>query len=710
MKNRVVFIAMFLGFGGGVLGQNPLVKQWDKRFGGTNTDWLYAFEQTADGGYILGGPSFSDSSGDKSQNNQDTLCNPNCESDFWIVKIDSMGLKQWDKRFGGIEEDRLNSFKQTIDGGYILGGSSRSGVSGDKTQPNWDISQVSFDYWVVKIDSVGNKQWDRRYGGFGYDHLNSLAQTNDGGYLLGGNSTSDISGDKTQNSQDTTSYLAGDYWIVKIDSSGNKQWDKRFGGKAAEHLASMEKTIDGGYILGGYSFSGAGGDKTQPSWGSFDYWVVKIDSIGVKQWDRRFGGTSADYLNTIHQTIDGGYILGGISWSGVNGDKTQPVWGGYDFWIVKINSFGNKIWDKDFGGTNWENERGNVMQTKDQGYLIAGTSNSGISGDKSENNLGIEQPWIVKADSLGNKQWDKTIFTTGEDDGAYALQTNYGSYVIASFTDAGIGGYKTEPNWDPTNQALDFWIIKFNDTTSFIPSTNLSSSDTSFCEKHCIDFYDLSTNNPTSWQWFFPGADSLTSTLQNPTNICYNSYGSYDVTLIACNAAGCDTLHLTNFITCYQNPTDSIYQSNDTLFSLPAYSYQWYEVTNGIIAGATNQYFVPQQAGSYYCVITDSIGCAGSSGTIVITGVNEWTIDNGQLTIIPNPFSGNITITFQKQNINKISFTIKNALGQIVFNASENNPMPNYTKTVDLSLLTKGIYFLDVIIDGAHNVRKIVKE
>ncbi|MEO8147608.1 MAG: T9SS type A sorting domain-containing protein [Bacteroidia bacterium] len=242
------------------------------------------------------------------------------------------------------------------------------------------------------------------------------------------------------------------------------------------------------------------------------------------------------------------------------------------------------------------------------------------------------------------------------------------------------------------------------------PLISVASSDTNFCEKHCIDFYDLSTNNPTSWQWFFPGADSLTSSLQNPTNICYNSYGSYDVTLIACNAFGCDTLHLTNFINCFQNPTDSIYQSNDTLFSLPAYSYQWYEVTNGIIAGATNQYFIPQQAGSYYCIATDSLGCAGSSGTIVITATNQISNFNFPISIVPNPFNSTISITFQKQNIKKASLTIKNVLGKTVFYKNADHINSNSKTSIDLSDLSNGIYFLEIVIDGVSVVKKIVKQ
>ncbi|MFI5206101.1 MAG: T9SS C-terminal target domain-containing protein, partial [Candidatus Paceibacterales bacterium] len=230
-------------------------------------------------------------------------------------------VKQWDRRFGGTGDDQFTCFQQTKDGGYILGGSTYSGIGGDKTQ----ATQGLHDYWIVKIDSLGNKQWDKDFGGANDENLSSLQQTKDGGYILGGWSSSGISGDKTQASWGNT-----DFWMVKIDSSGNKQWDKDFGGTDADGIRSLQQTGDGGYILGGFSWSGIGGDKSQASWGTVDYWILKTDALGNKQWDKDFGGAGEDALFSLQQTMDGGYILGGVSESGVGGDKTQPAQGVYD--------------------------------------------------------------------------------------------------------------------------------------------------------------------------------------------------------------------------------------------------------------------------------------------------------------------------------------------------------------------------------------------
>src|SRR5204863_448998 len=163
-------------------------------------------------------------------------------------------------------------------------------------------------------------------GGSSDEYLRALQQTADGGYILGGYSSSGISGDKTQASQGGL-----DYWIVKTDANGVKQWDARFGGSSDDFLYSLQQTADGEYILGGDSYSGISGDKTQTSQGDNDYWIVRTDANGIKQWDARFGGSDFDFLYSLQQTADGGYILGGLSNSGISGNKTQASQGGYDY-------------------------------------------------------------------------------------------------------------------------------------------------------------------------------------------------------------------------------------------------------------------------------------------------------------------------------------------------------------------------------------------
>jgi len=211
---------------------------------------------------------------------------------------------EWQNTIGGSSADQLNSINQTSDGGYILGGRSASGISGDKTE----ASQGHYDYWVVKINSLGVIEWQNTIGGSGNDELQSISQTSDGGYILGGWSNSGISGDKTEASQG--SY---DYWVVKLNSLGVIEWQNTIGGSSYDGLYSINQTSDGGYILGGFSESGISGDKTEASQGSWDYWVVKLNSLGVIEWQNTIGGSSYENLRSINQTSDGGYILGGHS-------------------------------------------------------------------------------------------------------------------------------------------------------------------------------------------------------------------------------------------------------------------------------------------------------------------------------------------------------------------------------------------------------------
>ena len=664
-----IFFSLFTG------AQNPLVKVWDYRFGGTAWDYLRSFQLTSDGGFILGGVSYSNIGGDKTQNNYG-------DEDYWIVKTDSNGNKLWDKDFGGTDQEQFYSIQQTLDGGYILGGYSVSNIGGSKTE---NICG-GCDYWIIKTDSLGNKQWDKDFGGSNYDILFSIQQTSDAGFILGGASNSDSSGNKTQNT-----WGLRDYWIVKTDSLGDKQWDKDFGGSNYDFLHSVRQTKDGGYILAGSSWSNISGDKTQNSWGSYDYWIVKIDSIGNKQWDKDYGGIDSEDLICIEQTPDGGFILGGSSSSNISGDKTQNTWGDYDYWIVKIDSLGSKLWDRDFGGLGRE-EFSSLTLTNDGGYLIAGDSYSPISGDKTENNLGQEQTWVVKIDSIGNKLWEKTIFTSGHDETGLAVQTRNGCFTIANCSYGINAGYKSQVPWNNTG---DYWVIKFCDTTQ-IPLISFSSFS-NLCPGTCTDFVNLSFN-ANSYQWSFSGATPDTSTAINPQNICYANPGSYDVQLIATNANGSDTLLLTNYITVYPfPPPQSITQSGDTLFAIAgAGTYQWY-FNGGIINGATDYFYIAQASGDYNVVATDGNGCEVEAAVFnVVAGLTPALSFGEGVHLYPNPVGDEVII--QKLEVKRetaLEISIYNMIGERVLNVK---PQINEDEQqiIDVGTLHSGMYWIEI--------------
>lgn len=427
--------------------------EWQNTIGGSVNDQPSSIKQTTDGGYIIGGSSMSGISGDKTEN---TIGNTGY-GDIWIIKTDMNGNIQWQNTIGGDSADGLSLIEQTTDGGYLIGGFSSSNISGDKTQNSYG----GYDYWIIKTDSSSNIQWQKTYGGASDDFLGSIKQTTDGGYILGGSSISNISGNKTEN---CIGYR--DYWIVKIDSNRNVQWDNTIGGIGVETFCSVFQTIDGGYFVSGYSSSNISGDKTENTvgfGGDIDIWILKTDSIGNIQWQNTIGGTIGDWLTSAKQTSDGNYILGGNSYSNISGDKTENSMGVADFWVLKIDSVGNIIWQNTIGG-NSADFMFSIIQTSDNGYLLGGSSCSTISGDKTENWFGgtlYGDYWVVKIDSMGNIQWQNTLGGNNEDALRNLCQTVDGGYALAGWSDSNISGDKSE-NCIGNN---DFWIIKlFPDT------------------------------------------------------------------------------------------------------------------------------------------------------------------------------------------------------------------------------------------------------
>jgi len=373
--------------------------------------------------------------------------------DYWIVKLDSANKIEFDKTIGGSKDDILTSLQKTSDVGYILGGYSNSNISGEKTQN----MKGGLDYWIVKLDATGNIQFDKTIGGNGNDDLTAMQQTSDGGYILGGYSFSSKSGNKSENGRGFA-----DYWVVKLDRNGNFQWDKTVGGNNEDFFTSLQQTTDGGYILGGESFSDISGEKSENNHGSdqfSDFWIVKLDSIGNIQFDKTIGGNSTDNLDALQQTSDGGYILGGHSFSDISGDKTENSRGSFgeaDYWIVKLNSRGNIIFDKTYGGSDLDILT-SIQQTNDGGYILGGRSFSNISFEKSENTRGINDDdyWIVKVDFKGNKQFDKTIGGTDFDECYSIKETGKNRYLAGGWSLSNATGDKTSKS----RGERDYWLV-----------------------------------------------------------------------------------------------------------------------------------------------------------------------------------------------------------------------------------------------------------
>lgn len=240
--------------------------------------------------------------------------------------------------------------------GYIVVGFSLSGISGDKSEANKGPSYTS-DYWVMKLDNSGNLLWQNTIGGDNYDYIYTVETTWDGGYIIGGYSQSGISGDKTE-----ALIGSADYWVIKLNHLGNIQWQNTIGGMGSDIVRKIILDTDGGYVVGGYSSSDIDGDKTEIAYGmSTDYWVVKLNTSGNIVWQNNIGGNDTEILYDMVKLSDGGFGLFGLSYSGVSGDKTEANKGGSDYWYVELSSTGDLVEQNTIGSTS-EDQSASITQ------------------------------------------------------------------------------------------------------------------------------------------------------------------------------------------------------------------------------------------------------------------------------------------------------------------------------------------------------------
>ncbi|RTY86619.1 T9SS type B sorting domain-containing protein [Flavobacterium sp. GT3R68] len=575
---------------------NAQTIQWQNTIGGSNVEWTDFIENTRDGNHIIGGYSYSNISGDKTANSKG-------QGDFWLIKIDdTSGNLLWQKTIGGNNFDHLVSGSETQNGDYILGGYSSSAISGDKTESCRGMD----DFWVVKLDANRNIIWDKTYGGSGVDRLEKVIETNDGGYLLGGFSDSNISGEKSENSKGDL-----DMWIIKVDQSGNIMWQKTLGGSGLDWLDSMIKTPDGGYILEGSSLSNISGNKTENSRGLGDYWIVKIDSSGNIVWQRTIGGDNGDYCNSIVATSDGNYMVSGFSASNISGEKNENRFGNSDdAWLIKIDGNGQILWQKTIGGNGSEHNP-KIINTIDNGYVLIMISGSGISGYKTEALRGGSDYWIVKLDSSGTVQWDKDLGGSLYDDAKSIVQTNDGGYIGIGRSISNVSGDKTENS----NGADDFWVVKLQVCAQ--NNTSISANGP-ICNGNNLE---LSATGGTTYSW--TGPNNFVSTQQNPIIVNANASHSGLYSCLITGTGGCDgtttvTVTFGQPIPTLTSPQTFCIQQNATLNDviISGQNIKWYDaLTAGNLLLTTP---VLQNNATYYASQT----IAGCESTRIPVAIN----------------------------------------------------------------------------------------
>lgn len=349
-----------------------------RNYGSYGDDFGRSVQQTSDGGFIIAGYTDEFNSGNR---------------DVWLIKTDSSGELSWDSKYGGTDWDIGSSVQQTTDGGFIIAGYTESYGAG------------SADLWLIKTDSLGNVVWDKTYGGALWDSGNFVQQTNDGGYIVTGITYTNSSGES-------------DVWLVKVDSNGNLDWEKRFGGTQHDKGYCVRQTFFPGYIITGYTRSF--------SLGETDAWLIKTDGSGNHQWNRTYGGFDFDNAYSVSQTSDNGFIITGDTWSYGAGRS--------DMWLIKTDGTGAEQWNRTYGGS-LEDYAETLVITSDNSYVIAGYTNS-----FSNDNYDI---WFIKTDSSGTMVWEN-IFAGDPSDFASSISiTADGGFIMTGHTNMADKAY-----WD----------------------------------------------------------------------------------------------------------------------------------------------------------------------------------------------------------------------------------------------------------------------
>ncbi|MEO0286250.1 MAG: hypothetical protein ABIM31_05520 [candidate division WOR-3 bacterium] len=343
-----------------------ILNYWQRTYGGSDYDYAYSICPASGGGYVVAGYTRSYWGG---------------YPDVYLLKIDEGGNKVWERTYGGSHYDEAYSICPASGGGYVVAGYTSS------------YEADYYDVYLLKIDESGNKVWERTYGGGNWDCAYSICPASGGGYVVAGY---------------TWSYEAGGVYLLKIDENGNKVWERTYGGSDYDKAYSICPASGGGYVVAGYTGSYVTGH---------DVYLLKIDENGNKVWERTYGGSNYDGANSISPAPGGGYVVAGYTYSYGAGES--------DVYLLKIDESGNKVWERTYGGSNYD-EAYSICPASGGGYVVAGFTWS--------YGAGYYDVYLLKIDESGNKVWERT-YGGGNWDYAYSIcPASGGGYVVAGYT------------------------------------------------------------------------------------------------------------------------------------------------------------------------------------------------------------------------------------------------------------------------------------
>ena len=576
---------------------------WEVSLGGTQNEDANVLVQTHDGGYVVAGTT-SSNNGQVSGNHGNL--------DFWITKINSFGNLEWQKTFGGPFSEIPYDIKKTNDGGYIIVGSTTS-VGGNVSS----YYGGQYDAWVIKISSTGNLQWQKSFGGTGSDIAHSIELTDDGGYIIAAETTSN-------DFNVIGNHGSIDFWVFKISANGSMIWSRTYGSPASEQAKVIRRTNDGGYIVGGTAIGpGNSGDITTPLIGMNDFWVVKINANGSIIWQKIFGGTANDFLEDLITTQDGGYAIIGRHQDDDGMGMATGSNGLWDAWVIKTNSLGIIEWQRCHGDIY--NEKGNaIYQTSDGGFVFCGEAEMSANGQTNF--------FVKKLNINGNTIWAKTLGGNLGESAKSIIQTSDSGFAIA-------GTSNSINNGDVSGGfgSNDFWIVKLH--CDLLP-VNPISGNSDVCRNTQYTFSTLPVNGAVQYDWVVP-QDAVIISGQGTTSI----------------QVGFNSLF--NFGNISVTPKNSCGIGNTTVFPVV------YTPINGVILGSssvclgnvqTYSFDLINGVTSYQWTIPTNATIVSGQGTNSIQVIFTSLLPNSSISVTPQNSCGS-GITFTKNILTTSTLT-----------------------------------------------------
>ncbi len=625
---------------------------WEKLFSANSTDNFRCVREVPSGGYIVAGYTANFSVND---------------TDAFVVRLNTDGDTLWTYSYNGpmSKKDLFYKVIPTIDGGFALCGYTTS------------VTGISDDLLYMKLNSSGQQQWIKFYGGAGKERGQDIIQTPDGNYTIVGYTTSV-----------PAQYY--DAFMLRADSNGDTLWTQLYGSSSYDDANSVKPLPDGGFIFGGQSSNGANG---------FDQFLVRTNSLGTVIWSKKMGSLGTDNLECVTLTLDG-FILSGSSTTVTGGDD--------DGYLVKTDTAGTVLWAKLYGDTT-PDDMHRVENTSDGGFIITGTTSS--YGDENPN------LWFVKTNSSGDTIWNRTFGRDNHDHGYSGQQTSDGGYILAGHT--GSFGYNYEEAYILKMDASGDIINQMTYTSVFdilLPSNNSCGSENSPIQLVVKNFgrktvqnvpLTISVSGATvsnfTETYNFPLEPEVTDTITLSNVLNTSSGGTYN---FICSTGNDNDVYpernsFSKSIAINSQPNlnlgvdTAVSDSTFLLDAGPGLQYSW-------DTGANSQTYTVITTGNYCVTVTGQNSCTNTDCIYVVVSVGIDEIKPLINNIFPNPASSLVYIELLS-DVTTARYELLNSTGKIIeFENFKSN------LTLDVSKFPKGIYFLKIIASKGVELKKIV--